>query len=948
MSQSTHLHWRRKLHALLHDSPDKACNIASHELRAAMIKALDRFESSEFFDKSADWSASAADRIPFPHHSKFSEKLVDLTEFNHPLGVAKLSKNWNFASENEAMAVSQKTRPFLLDTDDARAAFICAWRFWRNWASDSDPRFTFLPADTRIPDHTIWHHMGVTSAFQGALATEEQITAYPNEDLRPRLLLFSIGPVQDFIAAARSTRDLWSGSYLLSYLISTILGTIAKEVGPDQVMFPNLLDQPLIDHHLSEEIFDTVKFGEESISAGLGYTTDPQQLQKLLTPSLPNRFLALLPARMPGTDMPIDECVGSWVQDLNNHLQKIARSVADQVENQPLELCDFDRERFDIQVSKLLEVHWQTLPIPNTMGELIGNEDALEKLLPPEDAGSEYTPRKAVQAILKMVEETNKDRDSRYSNECGQLNQSSVGWGLINALLSWLHDGTKAQRPFKAWRTGRWESGKNFNKDSLNGKEEAVFRVTAKEEKSFQSFCRQSLGMSKGTFKLGEQLGASTLIKRLWHKTYLSSTFGVNVAKSMPMPNTRSIAEGNPFAQDPDGDDQADGTDSTDKSTKYYAILVLDGDEMGKWISGSKAPEMEDCLSPKAIAYYREKSPDFLKASRAVTPSWHLQFSEALGNFSLHAAQRVVEAFNGRLIYAGGDDVLAMLPATEALTCARALRAAFRGESDLNTMASGKLVGRGPERKSDRSTRLFNIQHDGYLQLHPNSGAKSGDKAQLLSDPVKFPAIVPGPAADVSVGIAIAHFKSPLQDVVKAAQAAEKRAKGSPKDGGLGRGAVAISLFKRSGEILEWGCNWAAKENGVPTSQDSAGYRLLHTLIVALKEKRLSSRFPHKLEALLTPYLPSSSSISTDSSFEENFTSIFSIELDHCLSRNDRGRLKPEERELFTAYWNELSSLTLKVKLARLINLLRTAAWMSRGFTTDEPFGAENNQPTHS
>ena len=33
------------------------------------------------------------------------------------------------------------------------------------------------------------------------------------------LLKLQIGPVQDFIAQARSTRDLWSGSYLLSWLM---------------------------------------------------------------------------------------------------------------------------------------------------------------------------------------------------------------------------------------------------------------------------------------------------------------------------------------------------------------------------------------------------------------------------------------------------------------------------------------------------------------------------------------------------------------------------------------------------------------------------------------------------------------------------------------------------------------------------------------------------------
>jgi len=907
MSSSTNLHWRRKLHALLHDSPDKACNIASHELRAAMIKALDRFEPAEFFDKSADWSASAADRIPFPHHSKLRELLTDLPAFNHPLGIAKLIKDWNFGSENEAMAVSQKTRPFLLNTDDARAAFICAWRFWRNWASDSDPRFTSLPADTRIPDHTIWQHMSVTSAFQGALPTPEQKTAFPKEDLRPRLLLFSIGPVQDFIAAARSTRDLWSGSYLLSYLISTTLGTIAKEIGPDQVMFPNLLDQPLIDHHLSEEIFEKVTFSEHSIAAGLGHATDPSKRQKLLTPSLPNRFLALLPARMPVTDMPIDEYANSLVQDLTNKLRDIAGSVADFMENHPSKCCDFDRVDFDAQVEKLLEVHWQTLPIPESIGDL----ESLEKMLPQDDEEAGYTPRKALKAILAMAKEC----PPQYP-----IN-TTTGWGLINALLSWLHDGAKAQRPFEAWRQGRWESGKKFNKDSLNGKEEAVLQIKGTEA-AVKAYCTGELQMSQSTFKPGEMLGASTLIKRLWHETYLSQSLNIDVAKAMPMPNTYSIAAGHPFAQDERDDDKNDSTE------KYYAILALDGDEMGKWISGSKSPKMEHCLSPKAVKYYQENAPDFLEAPRAVTPSWHLQFSEALGNFSLHAAQRVVEAFNGRLIYAGGDDVLAMLPATEALPCARALRAAFRGEKSLNSIGEG---------------RLFNIQHDGYLQLHPDSGAKSGDQAKLLSDPVKFPAIVPGPAADVSVGIAIAHFKAPLQDVVKAAQSAEKRAKRGTAEGGLGRGAVAISLFKRSGEILEWGCNWAAKENGVPTSQDSAGYQLLHTLIDALKKKRLNGRFPHKLEALLTPYLPSSSSITTDSSFEKNFTAILSIELDHCLSRNDGGRLKPEEPELFTAYWNELSSLTLEDKLTRFINLLRSAAWMSRGSTTDE-FTTKRNQ----
>ena len=33
---------------------------------------------------------------------------------------------------------------------------------------------------------------------------------------KPYLITLSVGPVQDFIAAARRTRDLWFGSYVLS------------------------------------------------------------------------------------------------------------------------------------------------------------------------------------------------------------------------------------------------------------------------------------------------------------------------------------------------------------------------------------------------------------------------------------------------------------------------------------------------------------------------------------------------------------------------------------------------------------------------------------------------------------------------------------------------------------------------------------------------------------
>lgn len=50
----------------------------------------------------------------------------------------------------------------------------------------------------------------------------------------------------------------------------------------------------------------------------------------------------------------------------------------------------------------------------------------------------------------------------------------------------------------------------------------------------------------------------------------------------------------------------------------------------------------------------------------------------------------------------------------------------------------------------------------------------------------------------------VAHFKSPLQDLIREAQKAEKDAKRDIDKGGRGRAAFSITLLKRSGEISKW------------------------------------------------------------------------------------------------------------------------------------------------
>ena len=140
-----------------------------------------------------------------------------------------------------------------------------------------------LPADTRSPDHTIWEHLKLTSAFAGAFAA--------NSD-GPALLLMSFGPVQGFIAQARSISDLWAGSHLLSQITWKAIECICERYGPDAVLFPDLHGVPVADLWLHETIGADL-WPQEIDCPWLKSGDDSNPL---FSAALPNRFVALVPA----------------------------------------------------------------------------------------------------------------------------------------------------------------------------------------------------------------------------------------------------------------------------------------------------------------------------------------------------------------------------------------------------------------------------------------------------------------------------------------------------------------------------------------------------------------------------------------------------------------------------------------------------------------------------
>ena len=201
---------------------------------------------------------------------------------------------------------------------------------------------------------------------------------------------------------------------------------------------------------------------------------------------------------------------------------------------------------------------------------------------------------------------------------------------------------------------------------------------------------------------------------------------------------------------------------------KYYAIVYLDGDRIGDWLSGELAPKLKGLLHPVALNDNGVgKALDELgDIKRPLGILLHTALSSTLRNFALEIVGEVVEKEHcGKLVYAGGDDLLAFLPVEDLAEVSKELRYLFSGES----IEGSKIKGLG----------------NGFAQID--------DKLLCLM----------GKEASCSAGIIIAHHSYPLSLALEEAREALEQAKKE-----MGRDAFALKLLKRSGEALQVKAKW--------------------------------------------------------------------------------------------------------------------------------------------
>lgn len=523
----------------------------------------------------------------------------------------------------------------------------------------------------------------------------------------------TIGPVQAFVAQARRTRDFWAGSFILSFLSSVAMVAVRQQKGAIEFPLPD------------EGYLSWLKGNAEN------------NIAKPLQGSVPNRFKAMEVKVGEGFD---PEAVVAAVK-------QTWRELAELVWQGDLQAVTANSTQakaiWDRQVDDFWEISWCLTPDKdvsnlldrrkNWRSHLVADEPGVKCSLMEgyQELSGQLAPGEEVRAFWQTVGEQNdslyreiredehlcaiafvKRRFVHYFHRLKvQLpavgsfeSQELRGWNLPTSVPSIAY---MAAMP---WLAATASSAVD-NPDillTLKNLEKALNELDSPWEGRVANYIRlacEKAGYSGGKWQQvnGQYLFRPALdqsIKEARHEGSLGAEQLASlevVAKTLQeLRNQTGLGEPSPF----------------------YAILLMDGDSLGV--------QMSDAGKQKGI-------------------------SEGLNNFTL-GVPSIIEKHSGFLVYAGGDDVLAILPQPFALACASEVK-------DFYNQCFAKV------------------------------------NSQLKGNKI---------FTSISAGINFAHYKTPLTQVLfDSHQLLDDVAKEQ-----TGRNSIAVRVWKPGGLHTEWTAPW--------------------------------------------------------------------------------------------------------------------------------------------
>lgn len=800
--------WQKKAVALLWPTPLAAVDPDGEAKRREILTARFPWLALDQHADIADRAATLADGIQ--RAGGTPERGSGPVGLLHPLSHRPLGPRAQIADLSNAWAARLSAVVEPVDADSWR-------RLWRGWvAPDAPDDLDRVPGDRERRDYPALARASLASALVASLTEGDM----------PALLLVHVGPVQSFIETARRTHDLWSGSYTIAWLGFHVAKTLAEHEGPEAVVYPFLGRHPLARKLLWGDAFSGA------------------DRRRLLQPANANRILAIVPSgnleqRVGACRRAVEARWGDLAREVHHHLHQVLPDPKwsgwdERWEAQIDDLVDFSAVAmpWSMDVSKLEATLAPTrirgpresnpaayfAPLFDLTHRLLSGARAAE--LPTPWPG-DRRPKCVVDGIREQMGPVS--AGPRWRREfwralAGALRAGSNGSPPASLALA---DGeglsavslAKRLSPQHWFGTAGAELGLDWGKaetdrpllrfPSTRSFAAATFRVlaTVHAPAAADAWGRAiepvydvleftppgNLLAAMGSISRADPLLAAD---GLWlfeeaydiDRTVKDHAFDESARIDRTQLRRRLAAAEQALGRLAGELGRNLEMGHASRPTPYFAVLMLDGDDMGRWLTGQ-----------------HEKL-----GGRPLYPALHAALSERIGHLATEHIPAIVDRHLGRVVYCGGDDLLAMLPLHTALPCANAVRRCIRSEE----RGLGGMV-------------------------------------------------------TVSAGLAIAHSLDPLQTVLGEARRAEKQAKKEKQ-----KDSLAIHVLLRSGPELELCLQWeldsseggakfiAADEIGVLVDAQVGDGTPLGSQLPAIEEeerllRRLSERdsgpFYHRL-----------------------------------------------------------------------------------------------------
>lgn len=437
---------------------------------------------------------------------------------------------------------------------------------------------------------------------------------------------FTIGPVQSFVGQARRTRDFWAGSFLLSWLSGVAMLSVKKQGG--EIKFPKA----------NEEFLDAI--------SGLGKSDKPQQ------GGVPNRFKAEVDDNFDPQKV-VSNVQKAWrrladiiyldeIEAKQLHYPETAEIWTRQVDNfwdMTWVLVDDEEDSSSLDCRK----NWRNNYVPMEAGvkcSLMGDWQEL--------SGCKDNDRQNREKFWAKFAESNPSDFSEKEHLCAMafikrrfvkyfhhlkidLGGFDVhGWELPSAVPSvayiaaatWFAEVLKAEKDT--------DELKQFVAAAKNLADLSEYSTNIK---SIDDACNDSKinGIDGNCFHIHELENVNTFPKQ-------------EKANKVKQALNKLI-------------------EKHGKISPFYAVLMMDGDSLGKQMSDIKKQD---------------------------------KITNCLNDFTREVHRIVCENYDGFLIYAGGDDVLALVTLKDALGCAAEIRQhykdCFSNYPEINTSISAAII----------------------------------------------------------------------------------------------------------------------------------------------------------------------------------------------------------------------------------------------------------------